>query len=137
MPDGRVKRLAAAAPNFVSVKFDFHTGAIRGVVEIGTQTSLVRRASGSFVLLDAYTLKGAVKERVFALTDGGRAIEAVLHLHPFHTIHVRPVAELLPHAVHFGSVRHRARAVVQGSWTLVDGLAKPLKSVFIHLLTSI
>jgi len=95
------------ADGFWNVRGSFKVG---GMVEIGTQTSLARRASGAFVLLDAYTLEGDIKERVFELTDGGRAIEAVLHLHPFHTIHVRPIAELLPHAVHFGSVRHRARA---------------------------
>jgi hypothetical protein len=101
------ERFVPIADGFWNVRGSFK---VSGMVEIGTHTSLVRRASGSFVLLDAYTLQGEIKERVFALTDGGRAIEAVLHLHPFHTIHVRPIAELLPHAVHVGSARHRARA---------------------------
>ncbi len=101
------ERFVPIADGFWNVRGSFKVG---GVIEIGTQTSLVRRASRSFVLLDAYTLRGDIKDRVFELTDGGRAIEAVLHLHPFHTTHVRSVASLLPHAVHFGSERHRARA---------------------------
>lgn len=80
------------------------------VVDIGTQCTLVRLRSGGFVLLDAYTLQGDVLDRVRAHTDGGRAIEAVVHLHPFHTIHVRAVAALFPDARQFGTRRHVARA---------------------------
>jgi hypothetical protein len=100
-------RFVPIADDFWNIRGSFKLG---GVVDIGTQASLVRRASGSFVLLDAYTLSGAVQEQVFALTNGGRAIEAVLHLHPFHTIHVKKIAEQLPHVVHYGSTRHFEKA---------------------------
>lgn len=100
-------RFVPIADGFWNIRGSFKIG---GMVDIGTQASLARLQSGRFVLLDAYTLQGAVRDEVFALTDGGAAIEAVLHLHPFHTIHVPRVAEQLPHAIHHGSARHRAKA---------------------------
>lgn len=86
------------------------TFKIAGVVDIGTQASLVRLVSGGFVLLDAYTLRGEVAREVLEHTDQGRAVEAILNLHPFHTIHVRAVAEQFPDARLYGTARHVARA---------------------------
>ncbi len=77
-----------------------------GLLDIGTQASLVRLASGKFVLLDAYTLRGEVKRQVFELTRGGDDIEAVIHTHPFHTVHTEAVAEQLPKAKQYGTRRH-------------------------------
>jgi len=62
---------------------------VRGLVEIGTHVSLVRLGSGRFVFLDSYSLEGPAREFVDALTDGGEDLEAVINLHPFHTMHVR------------------------------------------------
>jgi len=100
-------RFVPIADGFWNIRGSFKIG---GLVDIGTHASLARLQSGRFVLIDAYTLTGAIRDQVFALTRDGADIEAVLHLHPFHTIHVKRVAELLPHAVHFGSARHRSRA---------------------------
>lgn len=99
-------RIVDIGEGFWNVRGSFRVG---GLLDIGTQCSLVRRRSGGFLLLDAYTLGGAVLDRVRALTDGGRAIEAVLHLHPFHTIHVEAVAALFPDARHYGTERHQRR----------------------------
>ena len=62
------------------------------------------------MLLDAYTLKGEVAEDVLRLTDQGKAVEAVLNLHPFHTIHVRNTAGMFPGAKLYGTTRHREKA---------------------------
>jgi hypothetical protein len=51
---------------------------IGGVVDIGAQVSLARRASGKFVFLDSYSLSDAVTREVGALTDDGKDIEAIL-----------------------------------------------------------
>jgi len=83
---------------------------IAGFVEIGTQTSLARLASGGFALLDAYSLTGEIADQIMALTDDGRSIEAILNLHPFHTIHVRETAKRFPGAKLFGSRRHQEKA---------------------------
>jgi hypothetical protein len=82
---------------------------LAGFLELGTQMSLVKRASGKFILLDSYTPDVATRQRLFDLTDGGRAIEAILNLHPFHTLHVTNVAALFPNAKLYGTSRHVAR----------------------------
>jgi len=88
---------------------------IAKLVDIGTQCTLVRRPSGSWVLLDAYTMTGDVLDQVMALTADGADLEAVIHTHPFHTIHVKRTAETFPHARQYGTVRHVKKAP-QLSW---------------------
>ncbi|MCA9661712.1 MAG: hypothetical protein KC486_25460 [Myxococcales bacterium] len=80
-----------------------------GLINVGTQASLVRLASGRFVLLDSYTLPEPIAEEVLALTDGGAAIDAVINLHPFHTVHVEAIAARFPSAKLYGTERHHAR----------------------------
>ncbi|MEZ4385026.1 MAG: hypothetical protein R3A79_27095 [Nannocystaceae bacterium] len=82
---------------------------IFGLLNIGTQASLVRLASGRFVLLDSYTLPEAIARQVLELTDGGEAIEAVFNLHPFHTVHVEATAARFPKAKLYGTERHHQR----------------------------
>jgi hypothetical protein len=79
------------------------------VQDVGTQTSLVRLGSGAFVLLDACQLSDRAKGMVDELTNGGRDIEAILHLHPFHTLHVEKAHELFPDATLYGTARHHDR----------------------------
>jgi hypothetical protein len=81
-----------------------------GPLDVGTQASLVRRPSGKFVMLDAYTVEGSVKDEVFELTRDGHDIEAILMLHPFHTVHVKRVAAMFPDARLYGTRRHIERA---------------------------
>ena len=94
------------AEDFWNIRGSYRIG---GFIDVGTQASLVRRTNGKFVLLDAYTLRGAVKREVDELTRGGKDIEAILNVHPFHTIHVRKVHEQIPHARLYGTARHAAR----------------------------
>lgn len=82
---------------------------IGGVLNVGTHASLVRLSSGRFVFLDSYELSGDLRDRVMALTDGGQAVEAVLNLHPFHTLHCAAMHRDFPQAQLYGSARHRAR----------------------------
>lgn len=96
-------RWVAQADGFWNVRGSFK---IAKVIDLGTQTSLVRLGSGRFVLLDAYTLRGDVEREVRARTDGGAAIDAVLMLHPFHTIHAARLHRQLPHAKLYGTSRH-------------------------------
>lgn len=80
-----------------------------GFIDVGTQMSLVRRPSGSFILLDSYTPDAAARTRLLELTDGGREVDAILNLHPFHTLHVKNIAALFPNAKLYGTARHVAR----------------------------
>jgi hypothetical protein len=70
---------------------------------------LIRRENGKFVFLDSYTLGGAVRKEVDELTNAGEDVEAVLNLHPFHTIHVPKMHERYPNARHFGTARHLSK----------------------------
>jgi hypothetical protein len=94
------------AEDFWNIRGSYRIG---GFIDVGTQTSLVRRANGKFVLLDSYTLRGAAKREVGELTRDGKDIEAILNVHPFHTIHVHKVHEQFPHARLYGTARHTAR----------------------------
>lgn len=82
---------------------------IGGVIDVGTQSSLARLASGNFVLLDSYTFSQETLAKVREMTEGGAKIEAVLNLHPFHTVHVRKTHEQFPDAVLYGTARHHER----------------------------
>lgn len=79
---------------------------IGGVIDVGTQSALVRLANGHYVLLDSYTLSRAARRLVSEQTAGGERLEAVINLHPFHTVHVRAIHEMYPQALHFGTARH-------------------------------
>lgn len=82
---------------------------IGGVLDVGTQCSLVRLNSGRFVFLDAYSLDRQARRKVSELTDGGENLEAILNVHPFHTLHVERMHELYPEARLYGTARHRER----------------------------
>lgn len=82
---------------------------IAGVIDIGTQASLVRLKSGKFVFLDSYTLDQGLLDEVYELTRDGKDVAAVLNLHPFHTVHVEWMHEHFPKARHYGTARHLSR----------------------------
>lgn len=86
------------------------THRVAGVFDVGTQASLVRRTNGRFVLLDAYTLSGPLRDAIYALTDGGAAVDAILNVHPFHTLHVRAMYADFPKARLYGTARHPSQA---------------------------
>lgn len=92
--------------DFWNIRGSFKIG---GILDVGTQTSLVRRANGRFVFLDSYTLSDSVRREVSARTRDGQDIEAIINLHPFHTIHVRAMHRAFPNALLFGTTRHRAQ----------------------------
>jgi hypothetical protein len=82
---------------------------VAGLLDLGTQASLVRLGSGKFVLLDAYSFPRAAQADIHILTGGAEQLEAILNLHPFHTMHVEALHERYPHARLYGTERHHAR----------------------------
>ena len=94
------------ADDFWNIRGSFK---IVGVVDIGTQASLVRRRNGKFVFLDSYALSGAVEQEVLELTNGGKDVEAILNVHPFHTVFARKMHEQFPRAKLYGTARHVSR----------------------------
>lgn len=85
------------------------TFRIGGIINIGTQCSLVQLTSGKFIFLDSYTLTDKVRQQVMGLTNNGQDVEAVLNLHPFHTIHCVQMAKDFPQAIFYGSKRHQKK----------------------------
>lgn len=94
------------AEGFWNIRGSFKIG---GLIDVGTHVSLVRRSSGRFVFLDSYSLDDATDRAVRSLTNGGRDIEAILHLHPFHTVHVRNMHAHFPRAKLYGTARHASK----------------------------
>lgn len=79
---------------------------IAKVVDIGTHMSLVRRRNGRFLALDSYDLGEDHREHLLALTDGGKLVDAIINVHPFHTLHCAALHSLLPGARLIGTRRH-------------------------------
>ncbi|MFK7985059.1 MAG: hypothetical protein AB8I08_03435 [Sandaracinaceae bacterium] len=82
---------------------------IRGLIELGTQCSLVRRSNGEWVFLDTYTLDDATRAWVEEKTGGPDKVSAILNLHPFHTMHTEAMHNQFPSARLYGTDRHIAR----------------------------
>jgi hypothetical protein len=82
---------------------------VAGILELGTHMSLVRRASGRYLALDACGLVPATRALLDDKTRGGEDLDAFLHLHPFHTLHVRALHQLYPRARLHGTARHHAQ----------------------------
>ena len=91
---------------FWNIRGTFRLG---GVLNIGTHCSLVKLTSGKFVFLDSYTLTDDLRAQVMALTNNGQDVEAVLNLHPFHTVHCAQMAKDFPQAIFYGSRRHHKK----------------------------
>ena len=109
---------------FWNIRGTFRLG---GVLNIGTQCSLVKLASGRFIFLDSYELTDDVRAEVMALTNNGQDVEAVLNVHPFHTVHCAQRAKDFPQATFYGSRRHHKKIpAVQWAADLVesDAVAK-------------
>lgn len=79
------------------------------VIEIGTHMSLLRRANGRFLVLDSYGLADEDLAAVRSLTGDGQLVDAVINLHPFHTIHCTALSDALPAARMIGTARHHAQ----------------------------
>jgi hypothetical protein len=94
------------SPEFWNIRGSFKIG---GVVDIRTHASLVRLANGNFVFLDSYSLSNAARARVGKILGKSGVLEAIINLHPFHTVHVERMHELYPEAKLYGTVRHRER----------------------------
>ena len=95
------------ADDFWNIRGSFKIG---GVVDIGTHASLVRRRNGRFVFLDSYALSGGVEQQVLEVTRGGADIEAILNVHPFHTVFARKMHERFPRAKLYGTARHVSKS---------------------------
>ena len=100
------EQILKVSDDFWNIRGVFKIGC---VLNIGTHASLVRRANGNYVMLDAYTLNDALKAEVDAVTDQGAKLEAIINLHPFHTVHVSRAHQQHPQAKLYGTRRHHEK----------------------------
>ena len=98
---------------FWNIRGSFRIG---GLLDIGTQCSLIQLNSGKFIFLDSYSLTDDVRNQVMQLTNNGQDVEAVLNLHPFHTVHCAQMAQDFPQATFYGSTRHQQK-VPEVTWS--------------------
>ena len=98
-----MKKLADTFWNFRGVH------RIAGVLDIGTHMSLVQRSDGGYVVIDGCGLDASQHASIMALTGQGERVVAVMHVHPFHTLHVEATHRLFPGAALYGTARHHQR----------------------------
>lgn len=106
---------------------------VAGLLDIGTHMSLVKRENGRFVIVDGCDPDDTQRDAMLALTDGGELVDAVVHVHPFHTLHVEATQRLFPSATLYGTARHRQKApTLPWSGTPVEewGEDHPLADLF-------
>lgn len=99
-------KILQIADDFWSIRGSFK---VAGIVDIGTQAALIQQSNGRFVFLDSYSFDGAAKQQLDELTNHGADVDAVLNLHPFHTLHVEWMHKHYPDARHFGTARHLSK----------------------------
>lgn len=80
---------------------------LAGVLDVGTQMSLVRRDTGRFLLLDSYAVGEEIAEKLREMTEYGLLLDAIINVHPFHTLHCDAMQSLFPGARLIGTQRHR------------------------------
>jgi len=95
-------KIIRVADDFWNIRGSFKIG---GVVDIGTHASLIRRGDGGFVFLDACDVDAA-SEREIGDVIGDGTVEAILNLHPFHTVYVEGMHRRYPDARLYGTARH-------------------------------
>ena len=98
-----VDKIYDLGAGFWSIRGSFIKNSI---IDIGGQSALIKLASERFIFLDSYTLTGEVRQQVMSLTNNGHDVEAVLNVHPFHTVHCAQMAKDFPQATFYGSRRH-------------------------------
>lgn len=99
--------LLTIAPNFWNMrgKFVLKKAGIT-IGDFGTHMSLIRLPSGRFLVLDAIQLSEDQKKEIDVLTNEGKDIEAVIGLHPFHTLWLPAFHKHYPTPPYYGCPRH-------------------------------
>lgn len=100
------EEIIGVSGDFWNIRGSFKIG---GVVDIKTHASLVRLANGNFVFLDSYSLGEETRKEIAKIVGRRGKIEAILNVHPFHTVHVTRMHELYPQARLYGTARHLER----------------------------
>ena len=101
-----MQKIIKITDNFWNIRGTFRLG---GVLNIGTHASLVRIANGKFIFLDSYAFTGQVARDLNEIIGDSGKVDAVLNLHPFHTVHVEAMHRQYPEAKKYGTARHLSK----------------------------
>lgn len=94
--------LVRIADTFTNIRASFKIGP----ADLHTHASLVKRSNNKWLMLDSVSMQDQVKQDVLSMTGNGKDVEAILNLHPFHTVRTHTAA-LTSASEHVG---HQARA---------------------------
>lgn len=79
------------------------------LLEIGTHMSVIQLRNGNFLVIDTVEINDQLKRELDELTQNGTKIEAVLAVHPFHTMAYTSFHDLYPNVKYYGTPRHLRR----------------------------
>lgn len=84
-------------------------------MEIGTHMSAIQLKNGNFLIIDTVVINDQLKNELDELTLNGTKIEAVLAVHPFHTLAYSDFNKLYPNLKYYGTPRH-LRKLTEIKW---------------------
>jgi hypothetical protein len=79
------------------------------LIDIETHMSFIQLQNGNFLVVDTVELDDRLRQEINHLTDNGNKIEAVIGVHPFHTLSFQNFYESYPNAAYYGTPRHLRR----------------------------
>ncbi|XP_037047192.1 uncharacterized protein LOC119081980 [Bradysia coprophila] len=106
-------QLNQIGPGFWNVRASFK---LFKLIDIGTHMSLVQLRNGNFLVIDTVEMNDQLKKELDDLTNNGTKIEAVVGVHPFHTLAFPGFYKLYPDAKYYGTPRH-LRNLKDVQWT--------------------
>lgn len=84
-------------------------------MEIGTHMSLIQLNNGNFLVIDTVVINDQLKQQLDEMTNNGTKIEAVIAVHPFHTLAYSAFYKMYPNAQYYGTPRH-LRKLTEIKW---------------------
>ena len=99
--------LYQVAQDFWNIRVNFKK--MSDLIDVGSHMSLIRLLNGNFLVIDTVTLTDETRSGIDRLTDNGKRIEAVIGVHPFHTLAFSSFYQIYPKAQYYGTPRHLRR----------------------------
>ncbi|CAF3746141.1 unnamed protein product [Rotaria sp. Silwood1] len=93
--------------NFWNIRVNFKM--LAGLIDVGSHMSLIRLNNGKFLIIDTVILNDQLRNQIDHLTDNGKNIQAVIGVHPFHTLAFQTFYETYPKVEYYGTPRHLRR----------------------------
>jgi len=103
MAQAHSPQLHLIAPGFWNVRTSFK---LFKIIDIGTHMSVIQLRNGNFLVVDTVEMNDKLKKELDDLTNNGTKIEAVIAVHPFHTLAFPAFYKLYPEAKYYGTPRH-------------------------------